>query len=1008
MKQRISSLDLKILVDEMGKTIKGYRLQNLYNLVSNPRSFLFKFSLPDSKVNMVLESGFKMYMTDYQRPTLPEPSGFVQKLRKHLKTRRLTNIKQVADDRVCVMQFSDGLFYIVLEFFSAGNIILLDENFKNLAIFRAVDPEQNKSSLSYDIGEHYGMFDKSLFDDDNSASDSTYSYNQILQWVTQEKESNNKKVFSIAKLCFMKAVHLSSDLIQINLIKNNIDPSESCLKLLDDDDKIHKTVIALNSTVSDLHDILQKPLGQLDGYIISKKNPLFKIDEEPSADNLEYLYDEFHPFKPIHKITENVIVEGVKGYNRTVDKFFTALEISKTSISRQREQANAEKRLQSVKNEHAKKIQALDDVQQQNTKKGNLIMYHSAQIEDCKTAVQSLLDQQMDWKNIEKLIGVEKRRGNETAKMIKSFNFLKNEITVTLPDVEDDLEDDASDSDLNSSESESDSDSDSDNDSDNESINGNENKKIKGKWKGKDKKSVDVIIDITLSAFANSSRYFDAKKTAKEKQKKTELNAAHAIKSSEQKVKHDLKKLEKLSKKNIEVKQVRPKHWFEKFYWFISSDGYLCIAGRDGTQVDIAYYRYVDNNTDVLVSNDLEGALKVFIKNPYTNKDIPISTLTQAGCFSLTTTKAWENKNVLSPWFVKGIDVTKKDFDGSILAPGYLNVSKEKTYLPPSQLVMGAGLLWVGDETTTDKYKDLLKARIDEIELKVADVELNHSSKILELNQMLEKLKVQEEKLNNDPELLNQNDSDDENEVASFIEEEIKAPSPNDPIQTRIRGKKSKLKKIKEKYGDQDDEERRLRMSVLGTLKQVQKQNEDIKVSKEDEKRLGSSQRKQRKIQQQMHQLNKLIMELESRSDENDEGEEESLLMRIDKDPYYVEISGLIPAPTKTNEIVECVPVFAPWSALQKYTYKVKIQPGSLKKGKTVSEITETFKRRTKEIQKEDNDWFDKSGFVELINQQEFMAALTASKLKLSSPGVNNAKSKGGSKPKKGGKSKKK
>lgn len=280
-----------------------------------------------------------------------------------------------------------------------------------------------------------------------------------------------------------------------------------------------------------------------------------------------------------------------------------------------------------------------------NNKKGTLITYYNEKIEECKRAVQELIDQKMDWKNIEKYIKVQKDRGNETAKMIKSLNLIKNEITISLVDYEDEYDGDEDDMEESGwSTDDSDSDSDSDSESKSDSVNGSS--KIQAT------NVVDVVIDITLSAFANASRYFDAKKTAKDKQEKTAKNAALAIRSSEQKIQNDLKRMEKESKQNVEFKQLRPKFWFEKFFWFISSEGYLCVAGRDDNQVDSIYYKYFDNETDCLVSNDLENCLKVFIKNPYKNKDIPPTTYMQAGIFSLSTTKAWDNKMVTSPCMV--------------------------------------------------------------------------------------------------------------------------------------------------------------------------------------------------------------------------------------------------------------------------------------------------------------------------------------------------------------------
>lgn len=1005
MKQRVSSLDLKILVSELEQSLKGYRLQNVYNLTSNNRSFLLKFSIPDSKFNVVLESGFKVYMTDFQRPTQPEPSNFTTKLRKHLKTKRLTNIKQVGDDRIAVLEFSDGFYYLVLEFFSAGNIILLDSDLKILSLFRFVDTSGNVQKCQYDVGGTYTMFDKSLFEEDSvTFHNASFNQEMILNWISRSKQADKekKKIFSIEKLCFNHASYLSSDLIHISLLQNDVKPSTSCLELLENENLLSTTVRSLNETQAKFNTLLETPVGEITGYILSLKNPLFKNDQEPSTENLEYVYHEFHPFEPIHKIKDNVKVDTVKGYNKTVDKFFTTLEMSKVSLSRQNQQANIEKRLQFVKDEHAKKLQALDDVQGLNYRKGYLINLYNEQIEQCKEAVQKLIDQKMDWKNIEKLIKVEQTRGNEIAKMIKSLNLLKNEITVSLVDEEHLLET-KSDTDEDDSRWSSD-DSDSDSDSDSE-IKTEAKKSVKATKMHVN--TIDVIIDITQSAFANSSRYFDIKKSAKQKQEKTAKSAVLAIKSSEQKILQDLKKIEKEAKQNVEFKQLRPKYWFEKFFWFISSEGYLCIAGRDDSQIDSIYYRFFDNETDFLVSNDLENALKVFVKNPYKNKDIPPTTFMQAGIFTLSSTKAWENKMVTSPWYVQGKDASKKDFDGTILPSGLLNVSKEKNYLPPCQMVMGAGLLFVANTETFEKYRDNKEARDKELELVSFDRGAGYSSKIQELKSMLQKLEDQEKSSKDSRkstesmmEASSENESESDHQL--FEDNLATPPSPSQQTQSKIRGKKNKLKRIKEKYGEQDEEERKLRMAVLGTLKQVEQQKspKESLDSKEINDRMSAAAKKDRKRQQQINQISKLIDELESKTDDveaaddkdNNVNQYAKQISSIEN--YHINITGLLSSPNKTDKVTDCIPVFAPWSALNKYAYKVKLQPGNLKKGKTVADITEVFKRHTKELKEEESDWLDSGNLIDLINLQDFMMILTASKFKVGNGnGRDSAKS---------------
>lgn len=51
---------------------------------------------------------------------------------------------------------------------------------------------------------------------------------------------------------------------------------------------------------------------------------------------------------------------------------------------------------------------------------------------------------------------------------------------------------------------------------------------------------------------------------------------------------------------------VRKPFWFERFHWFISSENYLVIGGRDAQQNELLVKRYL-NKGDAYVHADLHG-----------------------------------------------------------------------------------------------------------------------------------------------------------------------------------------------------------------------------------------------------------------------------------------------------------------------------------------------------------------------------------------------------------------
>ena len=63
------------------------------------------------------------------------------------------------------------------------------------------------------------------------------------------------------------------------------------------------------------------------------------------------------------------------------------------------------------------------------------------------------------------------------------------------------------------------------------------------------------------------------------------------------------------------IKKVRKTYWFEKFYWFISSDNYLVIGGRDRQQNEIIVKKHLVCG-DAYVHADVHGSSSVVVKNP--------------------------------------------------------------------------------------------------------------------------------------------------------------------------------------------------------------------------------------------------------------------------------------------------------------------------------------------------------------------------------------------------------
>lgn len=69
----------------------------------------------------------------------------------------------------------------------------------------------------------------------------------------------------------------------------------------------------------------------------------------------------------------------------------------------------------------------------------------------------------------------------------------------------------------------------------------------------------------------NAFRYYDKKRSAAKKEQKTVESQGKALKSAEKRTKQALKEVQAIST----IAKARKVYWFEKFFWFISSENYL-------------------------------------------------------------------------------------------------------------------------------------------------------------------------------------------------------------------------------------------------------------------------------------------------------------------------------------------------------------------------------------------------------------------------------------------------
>lgn len=187
---------------------------------------------------------------------------------------------------------------------------------------------------------------------------------------------------------------------------------------------------------------------------------------------------------------------------------------------------------------------------------------------------------------------------------------------------------------------------------------------------------VRIILDINKSLEQNAALYYDKAKKIK---KKTE-GAKKALEETKRKLKKLEKEKAKEEKKNKEIKVIpTKKEWYEKFRWFISSEGSLIIGGRDATTNEIVVKKHTDKD-DLVFHTDMVGSPFFVIKAD--NKKMGEKTLKETADATVTFSRAWKlGLQSSSVFYCKPEQLTKEAPSGEYIPRGGFVTKGKLTYI---------------------------------------------------------------------------------------------------------------------------------------------------------------------------------------------------------------------------------------------------------------------------------------------------------------------------------------
>ncbi len=195
----------------------------------------------------------------------------------------------------------------------------------------------------------------------------------------------------------------------------------------------------------------------------------------------------------------------------------------------------------------------------------------------------------------------------------------------------------------------------------------------------------DVSLGLARRAQDEANRYFHAAKKAKEKM----AGLRKAMEQTSARLKTIASDKEQ-SEVSLSLRKRRERAWYEKFRWFVSSEGFLVLGGRDATTNEVLIKKHAVSS-DIVLHADAHGAPFVVIKTD--GKTPTDSTILEAAQLAVSNSKMWAQKVASGDAFwVRPEQVSKKAPSGQYLTRGAFMVTGKRNYVKGVELRLAVGI----------------------------------------------------------------------------------------------------------------------------------------------------------------------------------------------------------------------------------------------------------------------------------------------------------------------------
>lgn len=601
----MSNVDIYAISSELTTKLKDARFQKAYQ--PSKDTVLIRFHVPGSgRVDVIFQAGLRVHITQYPPLNPKVPPSFPMLLRKYLSGATVSQVRQHNFDRIMEIEFQkEHKYTLIIELFSKGNIILLDEE-----------------------GQIILPLKRKLWQDRRISSKEPYKY-------PPERGIN--------------PLHAGKDEIKDLFLNSNTDIIRTLAK--SGLGGLYAEEIVLRAEVTK-----DKPACEISEVELESVYHALREVFDP------LLCDKFHP-QIIHDGKDDVLPLDLRMYekygkksfssfNEAADEFYSSIvgeDIKKVHEDIwAAEVGKFEKRLK-IQRESVEKFEKT--VKQSKTK-GDLLYSHYHEVEEVLEIINQAREK-YSWQEIIKIIKDARKKKVKGTETIESVDKLGN-ITLNLEEER-------------------------------------------------------ILLDSHLGIPENAEKYYNKGKKAKKKIKGANIAIEKTMKEIE---KAESKRDVALEQIKIPQKRVKKElKWYEKLRWFLSSDGFLVVGGRDAATNESVVKKYLENQ-DIYLHSDIHGAPSVVIKS--NGKEIPENTLNEAASLAASFSSAWtKGFGSQDVYWVHPDQVSKTPESGEFVAKGAFIIRGTRNYIRGVPLFIAVGVvdyegerIMAGPPSSVGKYTD--------------------------------------------------------------------------------------------------------------------------------------------------------------------------------------------------------------------------------------------------------------------------------------------------------------